>query len=56
MTCMGRSEALPIPLLPLLYEAYCMANIECSINQNDDVILTLAPPVIACYIALEVTM
>ena len=25
VTCMGRSKAPPVPLLPLLHEAYCMA-------------------------------
>ena len=51
VTCVGRSKALPVPLLPLLYEVCGMANIECSITKllNDDVILALAHPVIASY-------
>ena len=48
VTCVGRTKTPPIPLLPLLYEVYCMANIECSITLlNDDVILALARSVIA---------
>ena len=43
VTCVGRSKAPPVPLLPLLYEAYGMANIKCSITKllNDDIILAL---------------
>ena len=43
VTCVGRSRALPVPLLPLLYEACGVANIKCSITKllNDDVILAL---------------
>ena len=46
VTCVGRSKAPPIPLL---YEAYGMANIECVITKlsNDDIILALAHPVMA---------
>ena len=53
MTCVGRSKAPPVPVLPLLYEAYSMANIARSITKllNDDAILALAHPVMASYIA-----
>ena len=47
MTCVGRLMALPVPLLPLLYEVHCMANIERSITKlllNNDVNLALAHP------------
>ena len=49
VTCVGRSKAPPVPLLPLLHEVYGMANIERSITKllNDDVILALTHPVIA---------
>ena len=51
VTCVGRSKALAVPLLPLLYEVRGMANIKRSITKllNDDVILTLAHPVMASY-------
>jgi len=46
VTCVGRSKAPPIPLLPILHEACGMANTEHSIWPilNDDVILVLAHP------------
>ena len=47
VTCMGRSKALLLPLLPLLYKVYCTANIERSIENNNDVILVLAHAVMA---------
>ena len=49
VTCVGRSKAPPVPLLPLLYEVCGMANIERSITKllNDDVNLALAHPVMA---------
>jgi len=49
VTCMGGSKAPPVPLLPILYEACGMANIEHSIWPilNNDVILALAHPVMA---------
>ena len=49
VTCVGRSKAPPVALLPLLYEAFSMANIERPIAKllNDDVILALEHPVMA---------
>ena len=49
VTCVGGSKAPSIPLLPILYEACGMANIERSIWPilNNDVILALAHPVMA---------
>ena len=47
VTCVGRSKALPVPLLPVLYEACGMTNMERSITKllNDDAILAHAHPV-----------
>ena len=49
VTCVGISKALPVSLLPLLYKACCMANIERSLL-NDDVILALAHPELVSYL------
>ena len=46
VTCGSRSKTLPITTFPVLYEVYCMINIQ-KIILNDDLIATLVHPTLA---------